>query len=459
MRYLDLRIVEGYKEVAQKFSQTTDPNEVKKFIDAYKDLVNRNQVQGNERNIDWWGKQGWANFVKFVRAKNQQQSQTQQKQRKQAGNSHTLAETPDWLIVVPLDKEASCFHGKDTDWCTTKPQHDYFEKYFRDDSVTLIYFLQKKTGNKWAMAVYNDATVEYFDKNDASLKQEQFDEQTGISSEQYRKLVTTSGSPVQKQTDDARSAMQDEKRELEDRIDQFLATKGEPARRDAEIETLLYRVKSTPLLKSYVFELADASDTGLVDFDQNMQSLIVSKAPYLLKYVSNTSDRSARAAVKTNAEIIQYIRNPSDVVMQLAVETDPFVIQHIKNPSEDVIKLAIQASPYAVFNIKSGLTTENLIQATDAYLNMSNDDGGPDTRNGVPVITDVLEWLRNLTYKSITVTDYKFYRWLVDNYKNGDNAVAGYFMINGKIYNEQIAKEITERKPSYAEVFKGLSTQ
>lgn len=459
MRYQEFKLVEGYREVEQKFAQTADPGEVKKFIDAYRELVNRNQVQGNERNIDWWGKQGWGNFVKFVRAKNQQQSQTQQKRRKQEGNSHTIDETPDWLIVVPLDKEASCFHGKDTDWCTTKPQHDYFEKYFRDRSVTLIYFLQKKTGNKWAMAVYEDGEAEYFDKNDASLKQEQFDAQTGLNSEQYRNQAITFGSPVQKKADDARSDMKAEVRELEDRMNQFLSGRGGLDGRDLEIETLLYRVKSLPLLKKYIFELANESDTGLVDFDQNMQNLIVSKAPALLQYVSNTSDRSARAAFKANPDTIRYIRNPSDDIARLAVENDPFAIQFISDPSENVIKMAIQTNPYAVFNINNGPTTDILIQATDAWLKLPEDDGGPETRNGVPVMVDVQEWLRNLTRKDITITDYKFYRWLVDNYEKGDNAVAGYFMVSGKIYNKQIAKEIIKRKPSYAEVFKGLLKQ
>ena len=68
MRYKEFQLIkEGYKEVTVKFiTASSDESEVKKYMMAYKDLVNRNQVQGDERNIDWWGKQGWENFEKFV---------------------------------------------------------------------------------------------------------------------------------------------------------------------------------------------------------------------------------------------------------------------------------------------------------------------------------------------------------------------------------------------------------
>jgi hypothetical protein len=61
MKYIEFRLAEGYKEVTQKFSQEVELSQVQDIITKYKDLVNRNQVQGNERNIDWWGKQGWKN--------------------------------------------------------------------------------------------------------------------------------------------------------------------------------------------------------------------------------------------------------------------------------------------------------------------------------------------------------------------------------------------------------------
>jgi len=59
MRISEL-LAEGYKETIAAFNQeagnlrTNDATIVQQTIDQYKSLVNRNQLQGNERNIDWW---------------------------------------------------------------------------------------------------------------------------------------------------------------------------------------------------------------------------------------------------------------------------------------------------------------------------------------------------------------------------------------------------------------------
>jgi hypothetical protein len=454
MRYREFKIVEGYTEVTKKFSQEADPLQVKQIIDTYRDLVNRNQVQGNERNIDWWGKQGWEKFARFVQAKSQQSSQTQTKKRSKAGDSHTIEENNTWLIVVPLDKEASCFHGKDSDWCTTKPNRDYFERYFRDDGITLIYFLQKQTGAKWAMAVAQRGSVEYFDKNDRSLTKKQFDAQTGLDSSRYETEATTYDSPTQKRVDTAQSNMRYDKRELEKMVDDFVYQPR--SSRDPQIETLLLKVKNGHSLRHYIHHLTNS--VGKINFDQNMQDLIVSISPHLLKYVGNVSERSARSAVKKDAELIEYIVNPSTAVVKLAVETDPFIIQKIKDPSPEVIDYAIGISPFAIQALKGKVTTDQLITATNAFLNMPEEDGGPNTRDGVPTVFDVTRWLSNSNFsnRNMNITDYKFYRWLVDNYKFGANAIAAFFMTSGKIYNAKIMQEILEIKPSFADAVKDL---
>ena len=56
-------ICEDYKTAAVKFNAVADPNQVQQVIAQYRQLVNKNQVQGNERNIDWWAGQGGINSV------------------------------------------------------------------------------------------------------------------------------------------------------------------------------------------------------------------------------------------------------------------------------------------------------------------------------------------------------------------------------------------------------------
>ena len=59
MRIAEL-LAEGYPDTIAAFSAVADANQVKKTVDQYRDLVNRNQVSGTERNIDWWGRQNRA---------------------------------------------------------------------------------------------------------------------------------------------------------------------------------------------------------------------------------------------------------------------------------------------------------------------------------------------------------------------------------------------------------------
>lgn len=307
MRYTELKLVEGYKEVTQKFAQEAEAEQVKKAIDQYRELVNRDQVQGNERNIDWWGKQGWERFRTFVNAKSQQQSVTQQKKRKNTGRSHTLAENDQWLIVVPLDKDASCFHGKDTDWCTTKPDHDYFHQYFLNSSVTLIYFLQKQTGAKWAAAVYPDGEEDYLDKNDNSIGKDNFSKQTGIPLDtvmKYVDMVSNKSTDVAKKANKARSEHQKQVDKMFQLLNRF--TKGPSGVKDPELEN--YIVKYGGLEQEHV-SAKEIYFTHLlkkpVELDTRMQKVFTSmwtnpdemedppdNEEELIKNVTNLSDKS-----------------------------------------------------------------------------------------------------------------------------------------------------------------------
>ena len=180
-------INEGYKEAQADFEKVADADAVEEVLDTYKQLVNKNQYQGSERNIDYWRKQGWAKFSNSVKTVAARPTRTEIKRGKNPGKSITLAEDNTWLIVIPLDKNASCFHGKGTDWCTTKPFANFYETYFYRNNVTLIYFLNKTTGNKWAIAAQTPYTGSnsFFDKNDHPLDQETFDAQTMLDSQKY----------------------------------------------------------------------------------------------------------------------------------------------------------------------------------------------------------------------------------------------------------------------------------
>ncbi len=55
-----------------------------------------------------------------------------------------------WVVVRPLTFAASAKYGASTRWCTTyKKEKQYFERYWRQG--VLVYFINKKTGYKFAM--------------------------------------------------------------------------------------------------------------------------------------------------------------------------------------------------------------------------------------------------------------------------------------------------------------------
>lgn len=404
MRFLEFKIVEGYKEVTQKFAQEVDPEQVSKAIAMYKDLVNRNQVQGNERNIDWWGKQGWEAFRTFVNSKSQQKSQTQQKKRKATGNSHTLGEDDTWLIVVPLDKDASCFHGKGSDWCTTKPEHDYFEQYFRDAKVTLIYFLQKQTGKKWAIAVYNDyGDDEYFDINDSKISNGMFADQTGIPIEtvmKYVHMVSDKTTDVSKKADAARSTMKNELGRLKELIEDLISSKSQG--RSPEVETLLLKTKDAQSLRKYLYIL-NKEDTRF-ELDQNMQTLVALKAADMVEHVSNITPKTGKILMQHNPKSIVGISASNLPIAHEIVKNNPNLIPHPRessdyfNLAEKIQKLFMEHNPLWFFGFESNDDLSPELEAQKEKILTAYFKRNPDT---YALVTEVgltdLEWMQELT--------------------------------------------------------------
>jgi len=289
MRYTEFKLNEGFKEVQQKFSQEADPTEVASAFDVFKKLVNANRISGQERNIDWWGKQGWSAFAEYVTAIDERPSSSEQDKRTKKGESHVLEDSSQWLIVVPLDKDASCFHGKKSDWCTTKPTRSHFEQYFRDSSITLIYFFRQLDGAMWAMAVSPNKRSEYFDQQDESLSSAQFNKQTGLNSNKYIEMVGGKTEVGQKATA-SRDVMKADLKTLQGYIGK-LRRMGSP-RRSAKIETLMLVVKDPTSIEEYFYILHEVD--GPVEVDQQVQTLVANSAEDAIKYLQNVSVKTVK---------------------------------------------------------------------------------------------------------------------------------------------------------------------
>jgi hypothetical protein len=351
MRHFEFILDEGYPEAQAEFAQASgDQNAVANSIAAYRALVNKNQVQGNERNIDWWRKQGWENFKKFVAQKSQQPTKTQVKRQKVAGQSINLVDNANWLVVIPLDKDASCFHGKGSDWCTTKPTQPYFENYFYDKEVTLIYCLNKQTGGMWAIAAHHKMPdkIEMFNQQDRSMNAEQFQQETGMNPQE---LVTLAlGEEHQPDVKNSRIAFQNSMRRTDVALDDLKTSITE---RVPEIEKELLFNKSGRYCADYLIKLIrglnGVATTRELDRLKNFKKLPASTIPEgiiipaageqvsLLKYIEDPSERVQLAAVSYDGFAIEYITNPSEKIQHAAIEENEEAIRYIDNPAPSLI--------------------------------------------------------------------------------------------------------------------------
>ena len=342
---------EGYGEATTEFGQHAATDVVKKTINTYRDLVNRNQVQGNERNIDWWRKQGWESFAAFVNSKSTQPSATQIKRRRAAGTSITLKETDQWLIVIPLDHEASCFHGRDTDWCTARPTGHYFDDYFLDQEVVLIYVINKTSGAKYAIASHPRIDrMELFDRNDTSITAEQFRAATGFDPAALVRLIPINDPRITH----ARSTRQALLSELKQRMSAW--RRGSDHNRDAELEALLIKSKHAVSCVDYIHSVGERH--GAQEFPEIISLAAVRSGDddddgSTIIWISNPSRVVMMAAVQQNGDAIEYIKNPSPEMQLAAVQQTGYAIRHIKNPTPEMQLAAVQQNGDAIEYIKN----------------------------------------------------------------------------------------------------------
>lgn len=240
MRFREL--FEGYKEARDRFNQSADDSQVKEYLEKFRQLVKQNKAEGDEKNIDWWAKRGWEEFQKFVNDRQHKMTSSQmKKQRKKTGKSITVHEDSDWLIVVPLDKDASCFHGKGTAWCTTKPFADFYEDYFYRRSITLMYLLNKQSGGKWAIAFHKKAdTIEMFDSDDKSITEPQFQKETGFDPHQVVKKISPDHEVEIQQS---RDEYDDLRKRVQQQLDDVVISN--------QLENALAKLKSEKLMFDY----------------------------------------------------------------------------------------------------------------------------------------------------------------------------------------------------------------
>lgn len=385
MRFREFKIViaEGYREAEADFSQVADLDTVKQTISNYKTLVNKNQLQGQERNIDYWRKQGWDLFAQRVSSLQSRPTKSQIKKKQVAGKSIFVEETPQWLIVVPLDKSASCFHGRGTEWCTANPTADHFEQYFYDGNILLIYCLKKETGERFAIAAHKDLTeIELFSGDDNSITKEKFLQLTGLDPIVIRDRAFNVA-------DVSADKSRNEYKENLAKLNSIFWQGGKFSTRTQEVEDLILSTRSPRFSRLYLDKIGNSNYPPEIilsairpdeservyarffSYQQNPTPALIKSAvrinPAIARYVDNLDPKIQMELVKKDPTYIEYINNPVKEAQMEAISSDPWLVQEIKNLDPAV---ALQAVKY-----ESGVIRNFYKPSEELQLAAVNDNG------------------------------------------------------------------------------------
>jgi len=74
----------------------------------------------------------------------------------------------EYLIIVPLTKEAAIYYGKGTRWCTSARTHNAFDQY-ADRGYVLYYIIPKDDSGKYAVTVSEGRGITVYNSNDDQI--------------------------------------------------------------------------------------------------------------------------------------------------------------------------------------------------------------------------------------------------------------------------------------------------
>lgn len=188
MRIIEI-LNENFKTARDAFvKQGIDQGVVDKVISNFRMLAGKNQFSGDEKNIDWWVKQGWNNFQNAVETKAKTPTKTQQKTGK-TDKALSVSFAPNELskslgvtkIVMPLNYLGSRACGKNSNFCTTKLDRTHYDHIVLDQNSVLFYFLKNTPEGEQFYAVSTGPNYTLFWNHDNDeISEEEFVKQTGF---------------------------------------------------------------------------------------------------------------------------------------------------------------------------------------------------------------------------------------------------------------------------------------
>lgn len=182
MRYSQL-INESFRDAKNKFIEQSDnKSEVNEYLETFKLLSRKSIIKGQDKDIGKWIKAGWREFKAFIDDMKDQTSLRQQKHEIKK-DVIKIVDNDAMMVVIPLTDKASCYYGRQTQWCTAATESENaFYTYFLNNR-TLFYVLIGD--RKLAASVdMNNLHINYYDASDNAMRQKDFESITGINEKQ-----------------------------------------------------------------------------------------------------------------------------------------------------------------------------------------------------------------------------------------------------------------------------------
>jgi hypothetical protein len=226
-------------------------------------------------------------------------------------------------ILIPLTKEASCFWGQGTKWCTAAKNNNRFASYNKDGN---LYIILMNNGEKYQFHLQSGQLMDVRDDEvdfDEFKKTYPWVFQNIKFSEEIKKLAVQSN-------EYAFRFIHNPSEEIKK-----LAVK----KNGSAIE---YIENPSEELKKLAVQQNGWAIKYIHNPSEELKKLAIQQNGHAIKYISNPSEEIKRLAVQQNGFIIKYISNPSEEIKRLAVKQNGFMIQYISNPSEEVQKLALK---------------------------------------------------------------------------------------------------------------------
>ena len=350
---------ESFKDAQIKFSASTSSEEVKQYIEKFKELSKRNIIKGQDKDIGFWIKGDWVDFKKFVDSNSTVVTKRQTKAI-QKKDSIVVYNDEEKQVVVPLTREASIQYGKNTAWCTAYTDApNQFIKYFYINKITLFYVLFAD-GNKYACAFHpaRPDTIECFNQADKSMRFGEFEEATGITKEDIQNWYNSNKTKIEDSRDLNSVSEEVQIAAVTQHWSAIIAI------RNPSEEVQLAAVKKYGRAIEHITNPTEEVQLAAVTQDGYAIGGIIFKGII-------PSEEVQLAAVKNRGGAIEDIMDkgiePSEGVQLAAVTQDGYAIVYIINkgivPSEQVQLAAVTQYRYAImYIVDTGIVPSEAVQ-------------------------------------------------------------------------------------------------